>query len=115
MKISLFMWENHWRYNTVELNYTQEQYDYAFKHLDFDQINKKCFIYFYKNEIEEWFYKTYINTDWLNDIYNDSLEGYEWLKQNWGKSVFKILADYQDKQEFKTIVNKVINSQLISK
>jgi len=101
------------RYNTKEHLYTQEQFDYMFKYLDFDKFDKNWYIYFNDKETSEWFYKTHINTDYLKDIYNDSPEGYEWLKENWGKGIFKIVIYYLDKQELKTIVNKIINIELI--
>jgi len=99
----------HWIYNATESTYTQEQFDYIFKYLDFDKLYKYHYIRFTDNEIERWFCKTYINSNYLKDVYNDSQEGYEWLKQNWGKGVFKIFINYPNKQEFKTIVNKLVN------
>jgi len=114
MKIKLVQNNNkNWHHFANEVYYIQKQYDYIVKHLDFDKLYKKSYMFFYYEGIKEWFYKTYINTDWLDDIYNDSPEGYQWLKQNWGKGIFKMHVYYLDKQEFKTIVNKIINVQLI--
>jgi len=81
--------------------------------LDFEKINKDWYIYFNDKQTKEWFCETYINIDYLRDIYLKSLEGYEYLKNIFGKSVFKIIILYQDKQELKTIVNKLINIKLI--
>jgi len=92
--------------------YIQEQYDYIFKHLDFDKISKKWYIGFNNAKTEEWFNKTYKSSDWLKNIYNQSPEGYKWLKDNWGNGIYKLLIEYQDKQELKTIVNKIINVEL---
>jgi len=36
-------------------------------------------------------------------------EGYQYLKNNWGKGIFKIPVYYSDKQELKTVVNRLIN------
>jgi len=96
-------------YCTEETKYNQEQFDYVFKHLNFDKLEKSWHIFFNDKKTEEWFHKTYICSYTLDDIYNDSPEGYKWLKNNWGKGVFKLWIYYQDKQEFKTIVNRVIN------
>jgi len=102
-----------WLYNTKKYSYTQNQFDYIFKYLDFDKLNKYHYIIFNDNKTKEWWFKkTYIDNRWLNDIYNDSLEGYEWLKQNWGKGEFKIFVWYVDKQKLKTVINKVINVEL---
>jgi len=103
----------YWRYNIVELSYTQEEYDYIYKYLDFNKLYKDNFIYFNNKETGELFHKIYINKSCLNTIYTESHLGYEWLKENWGNGVFKLWACYQNKQELKTIVNKVINLRLI--
>jgi len=116
MKIDLKKYhDNHWCYNIDELDYTQEEYDYAFKFLDFDKLFKDCIIYFNNEEIRKLFYETYINSHYLNNIYNQSYEGYKWLKNNWGKGKFKLWADCSDKQKLKTIVNRIINVELIRK
>jgi len=116
MKIKIQQQCYHKNYNYTNISetlYTQEQYDYIFKYLDFDKLDKNYSIHFYKLEITIWFCKTYISSCFFNDIYKHSLEGYEWLKQNFGKSVFKIRINYSDKQELKTIINKIINIKLI--
>jgi len=102
-----------WRYKINEWNYAPKQYDYVFKYLDFNKLDKDYYIYFNDKETGEWFYETYINIRWLDEIYNDSPEGYQWLKDNWRKGVFKLDIHYPDKQELKTIVNKVVNVELI--
>jgi len=115
MKIELIKYNDYWCYiNIDELNYTQAQFDYVCKHLDFEKLDSFCNIYFNNGVIEEQFYKTYINNNWLYDIYNQSSLGYKYLKINWGKGIFRIRCYYPDKQEFKIIVNKVINIELRS-
>jgi len=101
-----------WHYNTDEFHYSQEQYDYVFKHLGFDKLYKDCDILFNNKEVGKWFRKTYINDIKLEIIYSNSLLGYQWLKENWGKGILKTLVDYQNKQELKSIVNRVINTKL---
>jgi len=101
--------ENFWYYNKDEIYYSQKQYNYIFKHLNFEKLEKNELICFKDKEIQEWFYKAYINRNSLKDIYNYSPEGYQWLKNHWGKGVFKLYVYYTDKQELKTIVNKIIN------
>jgi len=115
MKIEIIKDNGFWYYNIDEWNYTQKEFDYAFKYLDFNKLGKKMYIYIFFNneEIGEWFYKTHINSDWLDKIYKKSPLGYEYLKNNWGKGVFRIPVLYPDKQKFKTIINKVINIELI--
>jgi len=113
MKIKTTRYDKYWYYNINETKYSQEQYDYAFKYLDFEKIDRDCFIFFDNKEIETLIHKTYINSNYLEDICNSSPEGCEWLKENWGKGKFKIGIWYPDKQEFKTIVNRVINIELI--
>jgi len=114
MKVKLNKHNNYWRYHRAyEYHCTQKQFDYVFKYLDFDKLDKNENITFNDNKIKEWFYKTHINTDYLKDIYNDSQEGYQWLKENWGKGIFRLFIWYTDKQELKTIVNKVVNIELI--
>jgi len=106
-------YNNFLRYDIIkELTYTQKQYDYMFKYLDFDKLDKDWFIQFNDKEVEEWFKYVYIDEDWLNEIYNQSPEGYKWLKDNWGNGIYKLLIEYQDKQELKTIVNRVVNINL---
>ena len=92
-----------------------KQYDYIYKYLDFDKLDKDWFIHFNDKQTEEWFRKTFINSEWLcvDEIQEESSEGYEYLKKNWGKDIFRIAVCYPDKQELKTIVNKVINIKLI--
>jgi len=114
MKIKLIKWNDDWRYSEIyELIYTQEQFDYIYKYLDFDKFNKNDnSIYFKNKKTEDWFYKKHIHHDWLEDIYDQSPEGYQYLKENWGNGFFKITVFYSDKQELKTIANKVINIEL---
>jgi len=104
-----------YRYAFDQRQFSQKQFDYIYKHLDFDKVKKNIFsIQFVNNEIKNWFYKTYIN-NYLEYICNSSPEGYQWLKDNLGNGVFKLDICYYDKQELKTIVNKVINVRLMRK
>ena len=106
---------NYWQYNTYSvLDYTQEEYDYMYKYLDFDKLNKKRCIYFKNENTKKWFYKTYTDINYLEHIYKYSPEGYRWLKENYGKGVFRLFVWYIDKEELKTVVNKVINIELIA-
>jgi len=110
MKINLRKrYDKYWRYNRKERNYKQEEFDYVFKYLDFDKLDKDWFIHFNNAKTEKWFRKTYINSDLLAKIYKKSPLGYEYLKDNWGKGIFYLYIYYSDKQELKTIVNKIIN------
>jgi len=115
MKIKLTKNPYHdWYYNIDELDCTQKQFDYIYKYLDFDKVGKYIYIRFNDNKTKKMFYETYINSsNWLKNIYNDSLLGYQWLKNNFSKGVFRIPVLYPDKQELKTVVNKVINVELI--
>jgi len=117
MKIKLKQNNKYWHYqNIYEVDCTQKQFDYIFQYLDFDKLDKDiAYIFFNNKKIEKQFKKTYINSNWLyiNQVYQKSPEGYQYLKNNWGKDVFKTSIDYPDKQELKTIVNKVINIKLI--
>ena len=124
MKIEIDNCDNfcyNYRYDIFECNYTQEEYDYIYKYLDFNKLDKDCYIYFSKKETEECFFEAYLNSEYLDNIYRDHLKniyftsplGYEWLKSNWGKGIFKITVWYLYKQELKTIVNRVINIKLI--
>jgi len=108
-------YNDYWHYDIVKYHYTKETYDYIFKYLDFDKLDKDWAIYFNNKQIKNWFYKTYTNNDRLSKIHNQSPEGYQWLKENWGNGIFEILVLYQDKQELKTIVNRVINIKLLTK
>ena len=117
MKIKLKQHKNFWHYHTFnyynELKYSQKKFDYIYKYLDFDKLNKNdSVICFDDSKIEKYFFKTYINNDWLEHIYNKSPDGYQYLKNNWAYGVFRILINYKDKQKLKTIVNKVINIEL---
>ena len=115
MKVKLIRYDEYWHYNYIyEKHYNQKQFDYVFKYLNFDKLaNKNLMIFFFNEETRKWFRKTYIDNYHLEYIYNNSPEGYEYLKNNYGKGVFKMIIYYSDKQEFKTIVNKVINVKLI--
>jgi len=120
MKIRIEQYTEFWSYFITEWCYNQKPFDYVFKYLDFDKLDKKNFIHFKNKETEEWFYKTYIDKDWLEDIdedwlediYDQSPEGYQYLRDNWGKDFFVICVNYPDKQKLKTIVNRVINIEL---
>jgi len=105
-----------WLYNTNESCYIQKQFDYIYKHLCFDKLNKNEIIYFNNEEIKELFKRKYIENIWLlwlNDIYKISPLGYKWLQNNWGKGEFKTVVRYTDKQELKIVINKLINVELI--
>jgi len=115
MKIKITQHNKYWFYNINESLYTQEQFDYIFKYLDFEKLGKDYYIFFNDKKTEEWFNKTYINNIILELIYHYSPKGYEWLKDNWGNGVFKTTVFYPDKQEFKTIVNKIINVRFCRK
>jgi len=117
MKIKIINDDNYWYYNKIHgLTYTQKQYDYVFKYLDFDKFNKDDnFIYFNDEKTEEWFKETYINSDYLEYVYKKSPEGHQYLKEHWGKGIFRLFICYTDKQELKIIVNKIINVRLMRK
>jgi len=115
MKIKIEQYHKYWRYCINDLYYIQKEFDYALKYLDFDKLYKSKYIYFTDLEIKQRFKRKYIEKDWLEDIYNQSPEGYQWLKNNWGENVFRMNIHYSDKQELKTIVNKIINVKLINK
>jgi len=115
MKITIFfsMYNNNfWRYNVDEYDSTQKKYDYMYNSLDFDKLYKDWYIHFDDKEVGEWFLKTHLNSNYLDEIYNNSPLGYQWLKQNWGKEIFRLYVYYPDKQELKTIVNRIINVKL---
>jgi len=115
MKIDLQKrYDNYWRYFINEYAYTKEQYDYIFKYLDFNKLNKYCYAHFNNEVIAQWFEKTYIDNRWLEEICKESPLGYEYLKKNWSKGVFKVYVYYPDKQELKTIINRVINVSLLT-
>ena len=113
MKIKLEQYENYWGYNVNEMSFTQNQYDYIYKCLDFNKLNQEWTIHFNNDETKKWFAKTHTYDYCLDIISNKSPEGYKYLKNNWGNGVFKFWVDYQDKQKLKTIVNKLINIKLI--
>jgi len=117
MKIKLKQKNNNysWYYsNTDVLRYTQKQYDYAFKYLSFDKIEKSCYVHFNKYKTKTWFRTTFVNSEWLcaDEIQEESSEGYQWLEESFSKGIYKLYIYYSNKQEFKTIVNKVINIEL---
>jgi len=101
----------YYSYGANEWFYIQEQYDYKYKYLYFDKL-VKWGIHFNNKKTEDWFTKTYIDNRWLVEIYNRSPEGYLYLKEHWGKGVFWLYVWYQDKQELKIVVNRVINVEL---
>jgi len=116
MKIKFIQHNNeNWRCNIIndEWCYHQKQFDYMFKHLDFDKLDKNWSICFNSSETIKWFNNKYTKTYFLKEIYKKSPEGYEYLKNNWCKGIFRLFVWYIDKQELKTIVNKVINIKLI--
>jgi len=114
MKIKICKWQDYWYYKFMyEALYTQEEYDYVFKHLDFVKLNKKWFVFFNNKKTREWFEKTYICENSLSKIYENSPNGYQYLKNNWGKNIFKLHFEYLNKQELRIIVNRVINTKLI--
>jgi len=113
MKKKLYKFNDCWNYNLDEWEYTQEQYDYAFKYLNFNKFNKYQNIHFKNKELRNMFFDTYGESCYLKNIYNTSQKSYEWLKDNWGKNIFTISIFYSDKQELKTIVNKLINIELM--
>jgi len=116
MKIKLRNYENHyWDYYNVKKYYIykQEQYEYMHKYLNMDTLYKGRYIIFANEEIAEWFHKTYGEYYWLDGIYKNSPDGYQWLKNHWCKGIFWFgFIHSTDKQELKTIVNKVINITL---
>jgi len=117
MKIKLVQDNNYCHYSFAldEISRKQEEYDYIFKYLDFDKLENDWCIHFNDKEVEEWFKYVYIDEDWLNAIYKKSPEGYQYLKEHWGKGVFRLFVWYTDKQELKIIVNKIINVRLMRK
>jgi len=115
MKIELTCYNNDfWYYDIDELDYSQEEFDYIFKYLDFDKLDQEWSISFNNKEVGKWFSETYINIRWLGVINLHSPEGYKWLRDNWGKCLFWVFVYYNNKQELKTIINRVINIKLIN-
>jgi len=115
MKIKLNKFENdYWSYIIDVFDYSQKEYDYIFKHLDFEKIYQYHVIYFFNSKKKQWFHETYINSNHLDRIYSQSPEGYQYLKDNWGKHIFTASKRYKSKQELKTVVNKVINVEFKS-
>jgi len=115
MKIKIKQCDNYWFYDNMYGKFYKKSFDYMFKHLDFDKLNKHSYIIFNSQNAEEWFCETYINRCHLKEIYNNSPDGYQWLKNNWGNGRFRISVFYEDKQELKTIINRFINIELIRK
>jgi len=103
--------DNSWRYYIHRWDCSQKQFNYIYKYLNFDKLDKDEWIQFNNKEVGEWFRKTYVNNYCLEYIYENSPLGYEWLKSNWDKGVFEVPIYYSDKQELKTIVNKIINKR----
>jgi len=116
MKIKIEQEGCFWHYTVDERHCTQKEYDYMFKYLDFDKLNKEWMIHFNNKVTKKWFKKTYmINNEYLylnTTIYEKSPLGYKWLKDNWGKCLFWIFVYYNNKQELKTIINRIINIKL---
>jgi len=115
MKIKMILFDEEcWRYAYMnEIKFYQKEYDYIFKYLFFDKLSKAVNIRFEDIKTSELFSKTYTNDIYLNNIYNYYPEAYKWLKENWGKGAFYNLVCYSNKQELKTIVNRLINIELI--
>jgi len=110
MKIEIKNYSDGYRYFVNEWEYRQKEFDYIFKYLDFEKLYKDSLVHFKDYKLKEWFCKTYTNNINLETIYNESPEGYQYLKENWGNGIFRMLSVYYpDKQELKTIVNKMIN------
>ena len=95
----------HWCYKMIDLLYNSEEYDYMFKYLDFDKLDKNVHIWFNNKETSN-----HIDSDWLNNIYKK--QQYKYIKDNWGKGLFRINIYYLDKQGLKSIVNRIINVML---
>ena len=116
MKIKMVnsIYTNVYRYNTKtnELHYTQEQYNYVFKYLDFEKLDKDSVSFCWDTTIKDLLKKQNINSLWLGEIYRDYPDGYRWVKKNFNKNIFKLWIYYIDKQELKTVVNKIINVEL---
>jgi len=118
MKINISNGDDWGRFEVNWFNYTQEQYDYVFKCLDFDKLKLSFFrIHFNNEEIRKVFKENYVfdfGNDTINqEIYKNNKEINQWLKDNWCKNSFKLGIAYLDKQELKTVVNKIINVELI--
>jgi len=98
-----------------EWKYKQKQFDYIFKYLDFNKLCMDFSIWFDDENVKYWFKQTYEAHHLISliNIYKYSPKGYEYLKNNWSKGVFILGIMYSDKQILKTIVNKVINIELI--
>jgi len=114
MKIKMVENYSYWHFNIIFGSSTQKQYDYIYKHLDFDKLNKQIFL-FDNVKTEQWFFNTFVNNICLQNMEELSQNKYQWLKQNFGKDIFKTSIDYKDKQELKTVINKHINIQLLNK
>jgi len=113
IKINLSLTKTKYNYLVMDYFFSQEQYDYVYKFLNLEKIKNTNVIRF-KNKITKiWFHETYVNYYCLDEIHCHSKKGYKWLKNNWGKGIFKIAIYYSDKQELKTIVNRLINVKLI--
>jgi len=114
MKICLKRYNACWYYHHMhELEYTQKQYDYILKHLCFKKINKDSLLWFKSKDIKNDFMLRFkISTCWLKVIYSQCSIGYNWLNDNFGKNIFMTSIKYTDKQELKTVVNRVINIRL---
>jgi len=105
MKLTIINHGNCYRYDNEELYYKQEYYDYIYKYLEFNKVINYTNIYM-DNEEDLNYFKNLINTD--KDIVIN-----KYLKYNWGRGVFKIWVFYKDKEELKSVVNRIINIRLI--
>ena len=115
MKIKLNKWHTYYGYNNGNFSGTQKQYDYVFKCLIFNKLFKNYNVFFCDCDEELMFYNTYSRNSFLREIHKESPNGYQYLKDNWCKGVFRLDVFYQDKQELKTIINRVINVKLLRK
>jgi len=89
----------------------QKEYDYIFKSLKFDELNLPDRIRFIDTIMKNEFFNKYqITQDSFGKIDHEG-EGYEWLKNNFGNGIFRIAIFHKNKQELKTIVNKVVNME----
>jgi len=115
MKITINNYDNcySYRYNVNEWDCTQKEYDYMFKYLDFDKLDKtKSYLFTNDKKERKLFEKRYkVFNCWLYLclITNDNGE----IRDNWGKGMFKIVIYYKNKQELKSIINKVVNIELM--
>jgi len=104
IKIKAGIFGEYYRYMNTSNN--QKQYDYMYKNLDFDKLNKSYNVFLENDKI--WQHKK-INHECLSTISKYFKDDYQLLKNNWGKGIFRVFIEYSDKQELKSIVNRVMN------